>query len=196
MGFSLSWLAVKGKASETVLSELDFRATGAEGLEGESPAVGGMTPTGWYLIVLDGAEHQLIGASTLERLSQGCEVLTCTVEEHVMFSQAAGWRDGREEWRVTHRGEDGPVGLEVEGMVPAQLHAIRDDLTAKQDAEGGANAGVDYLFDIPVVLVQVFTGFKHDEAAPDEEPLAFEVLEPTQDAASVRQSWFQRLLGR
>lgn len=196
MGFSLSWLATKGKPSETVLAELELRATGDEAIAGDAPASGATADGGWYLIVLDGAEHQLIRPDVLERLSRGCEVLTCTVEEHVMFSEATGWRDGREEWRVTHRGEDGPVGLEARGNLPAPFPAIRDALTAEQEAEGGANADVDILFDIPVVLVKSFTGFKHDEGGLDGDTLAFEVLESTRSASSAKQSWFGRLLGR
>lgn len=195
MGFSLSWLATKGKPSETVLAELELRATGVEGIAGDSAAVGTTTTSGWYLIVLDEAEHRLIGDAVIARLSRGCEVLTCTVEEHVMFSQATGWHDGRELWRVTHRGEDGPVGLDTRGDLPAQFSRIRDDLTAQQQAEGGADADVDFLFDIPVVLVQAFTGFKHDESGPDE-PSAFEVLESTRSAPSPKPSWLGRLLGR
>lgn len=195
MGFSLSWLATRGKPPETVLAELGLRATGVEGIPGEFPALGATTATGWYLIVLDAAEHPLIGAAVVARLSRGCEVLTCTVEEHVMFSQATGWQEGREEWRVTHRGEDGPVGLDTQGDLPLQFPAIRDELTARQAAEGGAEADVDHLFDIPVVLVQAFTDFRHDEAGPDESSM-FEVLESTRSAPAAKQSWFGRLLGR
>ena len=195
MGFSLSWLATRGKPPETVLAELELRATGVEGIPGESPALGATTATDWYLVVLDAAEHPLIDAAVVARLSRDCEVLTCTVEEHVMFSQATGWRDGREEWRVTHRGEDGPVGLDAEGDLPAQFRAIREELTAQQAAEGGAEADVDHLFDIPIVLVQTFTGFRHDEAGPDETSM-FEVLESTQSAPAAKQPWFGRLLGR
>lgn len=195
MGFALSWLATKGKPSEIVLAELGLRATGAEGVAGDCPAVGTTTASGWYLIVLDEAEHRLIADAVIARVSLGCEVLTCTVEEHVMFSQATGWRDGRELWRVTHSGEDGPVGLDARGNLPAQFPGIRDDLTAQQEAEGGADADVDFLFDIPVVLVRAFTGFKHDESGPDE-PSTFEVLEPTRTAPTSKQSWFGGLLGR
>jgi hypothetical protein len=196
MGFSLSWLATKGKPPETVLAELGLRATGVEGIAGESPALGATTATDWYLIVLDAAEHRLIGADVVARLSRGCEVLTCTVEEHVMFSQATGWRDGREEWRVTHRGEDGPVGLDARGDLPVPFPAIRDELTARQAAEGGADADVDHLFDIPVVLVQAFTGFRHDEDGPDGESPVLEVLASAQSAPATKPSWFGRLLGR
>jgi len=194
MGFSLSWLAVRGKPAAAILSALGLRATGVPGIEGEAPVVGAASAAGWYLIVADKAEHRLIRPSVLERLSEGCEVVTCTVEEHVMFSEATGWRDGRQGWRVSHRGEDGPVGLEEAGELPANYPALRGALEARQAAEGGAEAEVDFLFDIPVALAQAFTGYRHDEASPAFEVPGFEVLEATGPAA--RTSWLGRLLRR
>jgi len=195
MGASLSWLATKGKSAATVLAELRLRATGVKGLEGESPVVGAASEAGWYLVVADEAEHDLIGPAVVERLSAACEVLTCTVEEHVMFSKATGWRDGRRLWTVTHRGEDGPVGIEESGELPPEYAGIRDALVAQQAAEGGAEADVDMLFDIPVALVQRFTGYKHDEPSPAFEAQGFEVLESA-DGGAGKKSWIGRLLGR
>ena len=183
MGFSLSWLATRGKPAAAVLAQLELRATGVPGLEGESPLVGAASDAGWYLIVADGAENRFITPPVLARLSRGCEVLTCTVEEHVMFSQATGWRDGRELWTVTHEGEDGPAGLDESGALPPEYRAIRDALMAQQAAEGGADADVDFLFDIPVTLVQRFIEYKHDEPSPAFEN-RFEVLEPADDESA------------
>lgn len=194
MGFSLSWLAVKGKSTATVLAELQLRPTGEDGIEGDSAFVGAAADDGWYLIVAAGAEHRMLSADVAGPLSRGCDVLTCTVEEHVMFSQASGWRDGGRLWTVTHRGEDGPVGIEETGELPAGYPAIRDALMAKQVAAGGAEADVDFLFDIPVVLVQTFSGYKHDEVNPAGEP-RFEVLE-SEGVEPPKRSLFGRLLGR
>jgi len=195
MGFALSWLAVKGKPAAAVLAELELRPTGVATIEGESPVAGAASGDGWYVVVADGSEHHLISAPVVERLSRGCEVLTCTVEEHVMFSQATGWRDGRRLWGVTHRGENGPAGLDETGELPREYPAIRDAMLAEQAAEGRAEAEVDHLFDIPVVLVQSFTGYRHDEASPVFEARGFEVLEP-ESVGRAKRSWIERLLGR
>jgi len=195
MGASLSWLAIRGKSPSEILDELHLRPTGVAGLEGESPLVGAMSDAGWYLIVARGAEHRLLGATVLERLSAGCVVLTCTVEEHVMFSRATGWRDGRRLWAVSHRGEDGPTGVAEEGALPPEYPPIRDRLMAQQEAEGGSKADVDCLFDIPVVLVQAFVGYKHDEVNPAFEARGFDVLEPERSEPA-KQGWLGRLFGR
>lgn len=190
MGVSLSWLAVKGKTPEAARGELGLRATGQSGEMFRSPVVGALSDAGWYLMVARGCGHRIIAAQVVERLSRDCEVLTCSIEEHVMFSRATGWRDGRQLWSVTHDGENGPQGVSEEGTLPAEYPAIRDRLSARQEAEGGADAGVDWLFEVPLVLLQGATGFKHDEASPAYEARGFELLEST------RKSFLQRLFGR
>ena len=193
MGFALSLLGVKGKSPDAILADLHLRPTGVRGLEGDAPVVGEMSGTGWYLVIAQGAEHRLISAPVVERLSQGCDVLTYTVEEHVMFSEATGWRNGRRLWAVTHRGEDGPVGIDAQGDLPPEYAPIRDDHMAQQEAAGGDAADVDCLFDIPVVLVQRFTGYKHDDVSSAD--VQFEVLESTEPSGKPATSWVRRLFG-
>lgn len=192
MGFALSWLGVKGKPTDAILAELRLRSTGVSAIEGESPFVGAMSDAGWYIIVADYAEHQLISAAVVERLSADCDVLTCTVEEHVMISEATGWRNGRRLWSVTHRAEAELTGVVAQGELPPEFASIRDDFTARQEAAGGSEADVDYLHEIPVVLVQRFTGYKHDESSKPFGGRGFEVLEQIDQP---KKSWVQRLFG-
>ena len=197
MGFALSWLAVRGKQPAAVFAELDLRPTGRRSIEGEAPLVGAASTDGWCLIVADAAEHRLLDPDVLAPLSRGCEVVTCTVEEHVMFSEATGWHDGRERWRVSHRGVDGPVGLDESGDFPIQYASIRDRLQARQAAEGGEDADVDYLFDIPVTLVHALTGYRHDEDSPAFAQAGIEGMEilASADSPHEKRSWLRRLLG-
>ena len=192
LGFTLSWLGVKGKPTEAILAELRLRSTGVSAMEGESPFVGAMSDAGWYIIVADYAEHQLISAAVVERLSTDCDVLTCTVEEHVMISEATGWRNGRRLWSVTHRAEARALDIDAEGELPPEFESIRDDFTGRQEAAGGADADVDYIGEIPVVLAQRFTGYKHDEISKPFGGRGFEVLEQIDPPKT---SWVQRLFG-
>ena len=98
-----------------------------------------------------------------------------------MFSEATGWRDGHRVWSVTHRGDDDITKKTVseEGTLPSEYSAIRKRLFRQQEAENAADAEVDFLFEIPIVLVQTFTGYKHDEASPAFEAHGFELLEST-----------------
>jgi len=192
MGNSLSWLAVKGKSPEAVLGELELRSTGERGEVGRSRFVAATSDAGWYLVVVNRCEHHIISAQVVERLSAGCEVFTCTVEEHVMFSEGTGWRDAHRLWSATHRGDNDTTKKTVreEGTLPSEYSAIRERFFRQQEAENAADAEVDFLFEIPVVLVQTFTGYKHDEDSPAFEAHGFELLEST------KKSWFQRLFSK
>ena len=61
------------------------------------------------------------------------------------------------------KGENGPQGLEVEGTPPEVFPAIRKEMEEMQRAEGGDQAGVDYIFEIPLGVAKSLVGFKHDE---------------------------------
>jgi hypothetical protein len=93
-----------------------------------------------------------------------------------MFSEATGWQDGKRLWSVGHQGDDGPKGLTEQGALPREYPPIRDRFVSLQEAEGGAEADVDFLFEIPAVLVPTLTGYKHDEPSPEFEAPGFESL--------------------
>jgi hypothetical protein len=80
-----------------------------------------------------------------------------------MASSAELWSDGRRKWRLSHEGEDGPEGLDVEGEPPASFAAIREAMEQAQVAAGGDEADVDYIFEIPLKVAQAIVGYKHDE---------------------------------
>jgi hypothetical protein len=107
-----------------------------------------------------------------------------------MFSEATGWWNGKRIWTVTHKGEDGPKGISADGTLPEEYSAIRDGFICRQEAEGGAKADVDLLFEIPVVRVQTFIDYKHDEESPAFERHGFESLQSTQ------KPFFQRLFSK
>src|ERR1051325_12098610 len=106
MGYSLSWLAVRGKSSDAVRDALGFRPTGEREEFPESDLAAAEIPNGWYLIVSNRSER-VAADDALQRLTApGAEAVTCFVEEHVMFSQAAGWKDGRNNSAVVPKCHD------------------------------------------------------------------------------------------
>src|SRR5262245_54148000 len=112
MGFALSWLAIRGKSPERVLDELGLRTTGAQEEFPESPLACARLPNGWFVIVMQGSADAHAGAIDLGRLSKAGEIVSCFVEEHVMCSSSAGWKDGHRLWSVTHESERGPRHLQ------------------------------------------------------------------------------------
>jgi hypothetical protein len=198
MGYSQSWLAVKGKTPAAVLEVLGLRGTGTHEEIAESPLVGAGLPSGWYLVVTDRSGHPLTRDTVLQRLSAGCEVVTGDVEEHVMVSVATGWKDGQSVWSVVHDAQRDMEHLETQGDLPAAFGGIRDKLLSKQQAAGGRKTDVDYIFDVPVELAQSLTGYRHDADIPGVGDHPFEVLTQTSAGSSAsgpRPSFFRRLFG-
>ena len=89
-----------------------------------------------------------------------------------MCSTAAHWVDGAERWFVAHDSEDGLTSLEVIGSPPAALKPIHAKQMALQEGE----TEVDYVFDVPLALVESFVGFRHDGAFDDANGEMFTVL--------------------
>jgi hypothetical protein len=175
MGASLSWFAARGKPPAVVLQEFGLKNVGKEYCR--TPFCGGLLPSGWYLVIH--GRHEFTNDEA-RQLSRGCEVIACFVEEHVMVSRAASWKNGEQIWSVTHNTEEGDRHLEVEGEPPASFAAIRDRLTKRQDEDDGA----DFIFDIPVDLAKAITGYSHQETP-----------ETTFDNF-VKPTFLQRVLGR
>jgi hypothetical protein len=102
-------------------------------------------------------------------LSAQGPAVACAIEQHVMYQEARGYEAGAEVWRVTHdpdRG-DSVYHLAVTGAPPAQLAEIRDAAVAEQDAEGGEDAGVDFISEVPLDLAASICGFKLEDDWPD-----------------------------
>jgi hypothetical protein len=173
MGFSISWIAVSGKAKDEVLKSLSLADTNEPGEANESPVSGAALPGGWYLLFLNDYAHPYLAAARLAELSRGGQALACQVEEHVMATAAFMYADGVRQWDVTHESAGGLYHLDIEGTPPAQLGEIHARLAAEQDAEGGEEAEVDCMFDVPVELAATICGYRHDRVAlaSGEEPV-------------------------
>jgi hypothetical protein len=169
IGFSVSWIAVRGKDSEVVLGELGLSATGErDELPGESPIGGAGLDGGWYVVVFDRYDHPLTGDEVLKELSRGCDVVAAGAEEHVMASDAEGWRDGERVWSIAHDADQGLQHLELEGSLPEGFEALRHERFEELEDAGGDEADVDYVFDIPLDVATQITGFSHTDSEPEE----------------------------
>lgn len=178
MGYSLSWMAVRGKSAQAILNELSFCMTDKREEIPESDLTAVEMPNGWYIIVSN-HDPQVVSDVAMRRLaSSGCEIVTCFVEEHVMVSSATGWKDGLLRWSVTHDAQEGLLHLEIEGEPPPEFAAIRDRMFAEQ-ATGDQDC--DYIFDVPVETARSITGYRYDEDIPGLSGEVFEVLAPLPD---------------
>lgn len=169
MGFSISWLAVKGKERELVLRELALTPTGErDELPAESPIAAASLEDDWHAIVFNRFDHELLRDEVLKRVSEGCELVAAGAEEHVMCSFASGWRDGERVWWSTHDSQNGLYDLQAEGSLPEGFEALRAERLDEQRAAERDAENVDYVFEIPLETAKRVTGFSYDEAEPEE----------------------------
>ena len=156
---SRTWLAVRGKTADAVCRDLELRAGMAVSRPRGFALEGAASDAGWYLIVAAGWDHRLIQEPVLTKLSAGCEVLTCSVDEGNLSSRAAGWRDGRRVWSVSYEGEDMPGEVLAQGDLPLPFELISRDLTNKSKAPDAGDLLLDPLFEIPIELVRNAVGY-------------------------------------
>lgn len=149
MGFSLTWLAVRGKPREAVLQHLELTGTGIFEELPEAPLTGG-TLGEWYIVLDDHSEMDWMEHGIDQSLSAGCEVVACMVVDQVGYSETSCWKDGKLAWAII----DGADGIEVEGDPPP--------LADPPD---------------PVNFAAAITGYRHDEVIAAMGELPYEVLE-------------------
>lgn len=188
MGFSLTWLGVRGLEPDVALGRLLLSPTGRSTGYAEHPLSSLSLSNGWLLILADGCDHRIIKAESLARLSAACEVIACSIEEHVMSSSSEYWADGRSVWRVEHDAQESARHISARGELPNDFEELRQQVQIKQDEEDRAAAEVDFFFEVPLLLAQARTGFKHDEPSPEINGAAFEEL---RDLAPPVKAWWQ-----
>lgn len=198
VGFSLSWFAVRGLTRDAALTELGVEPSGRTYVDPPRFGVADL-PGGWLLFVFDDDLKQAFAAPFVA-LSKHGPAVACAIEEHVMFQEARGFDAGAEVWRVTHDPNAGEslYHLDVEGAPPIQLEEIRTAAMAAQDAEGGEDADVDLIADVPLKLARSLCGYKHDEVGPEGMSEFMELRRPkaTGEGGPVKTGFFARLFGR
>lgn len=176
MGYAISWIAIKGKSKENILKFFSFSETADTEEVPESEISAAELPSGWYLIWFNQFESPFTHAAVVSKLSQDCAVITCAVEEHVMYSRTEYWEHGSQTWKITHDSQNGIYDIQTTGTAPDFFESLKSEVCARQQAEGGEDADIDLIFDIPLEVVKHLTFFKHDELTPELEDQEYRVL--------------------
>lgn len=173
MGYAISWLACRGLAFESVVARLGLRTTGRQNEFARERVSSQALDDGWILVVANRCNHAIVKAPSLAAVSEGCELVACNIEEHVMYASAECWRDGQRLWHIEHASEEGGDHLAVEGTLPDSLQQLLAGLRQRprDDDESGD------LFDIPLDCAMALVGFRHDVDHPAHEHDSFQVLE-------------------
>lgn len=191
MGYAITWCAVREEAADRLLSHLGLAATGETEEDPESRFSTARLTTGWRLIWSNNYGCPIL-TKRIPAFSGGHEVVVCQIEEHVMASSAELWVSGNRKWWISHEGEGGPKGLDTEGELPQCFTSIREQMEDVQRAEGGDDADVDYIFEIPLKVSQAVVGFKHDENYESVVEGNFMVL----SGGKTEKGFLSRLLGK
>src|SRR6266511_1287965 len=117
MGFSLEWLAVRGKEPRSVWSAMGLQGTGKRATDG--PLYAMTLPNGWHIVVAHiSSNYSPSGLDVISRVSRGAEAVYGAVVESTDYSELAAWRDGARVWYVVHDALN-ELGLQTEGELPA-----------------------------------------------------------------------------
>jgi len=162
MGYAVTWCAVREGAADELLSHLGLKVTDKTEQDPASAFSTVKLKTGWRLVWSNTYACPVL-TKHLPTFHGGHEAVLCQIEEHVMASSAEVWIDGKRKWWTSHEGEDGPKGLATDGELPQCFASIRENMEVAQRAAGGDEAGVDYIFEIPLKVAHALVGFKHDE---------------------------------
>lgn len=162
-----SWIAVRGVAPSRVREVLALAETGRMSVRPRAEYNGAELAGGWYLIFsprFDYADH-----TPLAELSQGGELVTCCVNEALMYSSVSGWRDGARQWYFVHDGDIGIQHMHLDGDAPPEFHEVANRLNVVYAEGAGIDITVDHVFEIPAQTAQRLTGFHHEDVPPEGE---------------------------
>ena len=160
MGFSVSWLAVKSDDLDKLFKIADISSTTKTD---DLLVLGFSDKDGWCFLEADKSNHP-ISKNSLSRISVLGETIACSVNECVMVSVVECWNNGKQTWSIAHDAQEGMFDLTVKGgFLPDQYENIKNFWVSQQNAEGGDDADVDFIFEIPVQVAKHICGYKHDE---------------------------------
>lgn len=168
MSTAYSWLAVSGKSPDDTLRALGLASGETYAGFPEGSLSGIALPTGWYLVVSERCDYA--NTRRLRRLSKHCELITCAVEEHIMYASTSFWANGKLAWEVTHNSQlhAGRHHLDASGKLPPMFDDIRKWYAGEQAAMDQSNQLVDCIMEVPIETARRITGFSFHDALPGE----------------------------
>ena len=172
MGFSLSWLAVRGKDSAAVRSELGVMGPADTSPSRTRPCLQPTSrPAGTLSSGIGVISPRPSPWQNCPRAGKSSRVssknMSCTAAR-ATGGTVGGCGPSR------HDLQRGAGHLETEGTLPPVFAPVRDRLSAER---AGKQDRVDYIFDVPVEVAKALTGFRHDEDIPGMSDEAYEILE-------------------
>jgi len=195
MGFSHSWIAVRGLTPKRAMEVLGMEVspTPRPGLFMQGVAL--IFLPDWLVAISDRDDDAFKGS--LSKLAALGPAVACSINERVMHSEARGYEGGEQRWGIIHdpNGGESLYSLQITGNPPDQIEGIVSGAKAEQDSEGGEDADVDMMFDIPPKLAESICGFSLGEG--DLDAIRYSSLKPIgSPELTEKRGFLARLFGR
>lgn len=175
MGYSISWVAIKGCNQPEILREFSVEKTGEKWEGPESPMCYVDMKNGWHVVTKNHTPFLTDDAQLLTKLSKGAELIACYLEEHVMVSGAFGWRNGQKIWSLEHDLDKDSNHLDRGGALPQCFEGIFSSANAEYESDP---SGPDYYINIPINVCTMLTDFTIDTDIVGLDECPFELLAP------------------
>lgn len=174
---AFSWLAVKDIAADIVLERAGLQTTATYHDDDRVTYCFACLSTGWTILFAQdfdfACDARLAEMSRLEVTVVGCQV-----DEDALYSRSACFIDGRPVWQIVHDSSRGPRHLETDGVLPDGFYEIRSRLEAEQTQNDAGDADSDFIFDIPVEVAALGSGYRYNRSDYDGDPPVFTDAEP------------------
>jgi len=181
-------MAARGVALDRVLDLLEWEPTGREE-EHLDTGLWAVHRGDWLIICAAGWEYmELLTEDHAKALSKTAPTLYWWGDDTPMRSGLEEFADGTSRWLVDYRGTHGVSTPTVRGEPPDALEEARAGQQARQDAEG-EDADVDHLYEIPHVLGELLTDFRHDDGDLPDGERRFILLRPRADPPDAEKSF-------
>lgn len=196
MGFRISYIIAPALPRDLV-QPLGFQlGVETDALPYDEWWVGTLKSNGKTVLWAEAEEFVDDVTAELSTLSAGGEVYACRVNETAMYAQAVCYAKGHEKWRITWRGDQGPVpeNLVASGALPDGFAAL---LQKQTDAQA-QDPKIDHFFEIPLEMVSSEAAFRHDyDMTNSAFSRFFRITESTgAPAPTPKKGLFAKLLGR
>ncbi|SFC77540.1 hypothetical protein SAMN05444415_10530 [Salipiger profundus] len=189
LGFRICYLASRASPEELAESLNLSIGDPAPEMPDSEWWIAKLKKNGWTILW---SEDEGFGERAVEKtaaLSRQHATYICEVNETVMWSSAAYWKDGRQVWKVTHAGDGEDIlDLSETGTLPDGYLSLKQRHTLAQKTDG---EGVDHIFEIPLDLAALDFGFRHEDHLEPSDVVSFLTI-----AAPHRKSLLSRILGR
>lgn len=160
MGVSISWIAVKDVAPEKIFEHIGLKKTTnkSDWTKFEYSYID--MKNGWHLIIAYRVDVITERESWVLKLSELAQTIAVFVEEHVMYSAACCFENGKRVWFIEHDCERGLEDVKTDGTLPTCFEKVHKDLLSQLKSDPDP---CDYLFDVPVEVSRAFTGYRYDQ---------------------------------